>query len=332
MDPQSPVTQDDLLSATTPETLAALMARGDDAAIQGVTAPAPAPVATAAVDSAAAAPAPAPAADGAAPGTEGSESQAGVATKSGKGVLPYRVLADERTAKQHWRDQAQSLEQQLATAQAHIQALQKSGGTQQDIQGVLDSFTDEEIDRADEDIPLLAKVARALKSGALTAPAASPAPAPVAAVDPQDAADEQAAAVHAAMAATPLLSRLQQRGGAVWATAVGLDEKLQGDPAWASKPLAERFAEVQRQIADELGIEVPVQATTTTPAPAPAQAPAPARAQVQPFQPNTLSDLTGATPVGEGGINERADGMAMARQFAHMSDAQMAAAIRRSVS
>lgn len=331
MDPQAPVTQDDLLNATTPETLAALMARGDDTAIQGVTAPAPAPVATAAVDSAAAAPAPAQAADGAAPGTESSESQAGVATKSGKGVLPYRVLADERTAKQHWRDQAQSLDQQLATAKAQIQAMQKSGGTQQDIQGVLDSFTDEEIDRADEDIPLLAKVARALKSGALTAPAASPAPAQAAAVDPQDAADEKAAAVHAAMAATPLLSRLQQRGGAVWATAVGLDEKLQGDPAWASKPLAERFAEVQRQIADELGIDVPVQATTT-PAPAPAQAPAPARAQVQPFQPNTLSDLTGATPAGEGGINERDDGMAMARQFAHMSDAQMAAAIRRSVS
>ena len=313
-------TQEQLLNATTPEALAALMAAEAAPLQQGVTAPATAPA------QADAAPAPA-ATDSASPGADSSD-PVGVATKSGKGVLPFRVLLDERQEKQHWRGQALTLQQQLEQAQARIQELQGKGTEQQQADALAD-LTDDEIAAAEADFPLLAKVARRLKAAPIQqAPASAPAAAPAApAVDPQDEADDTAAAVHAALTAHPLLSSWQQKGGVVWGRAVELDDAIKADPTWANKPLTERFGEVQRRLAGELGVAVPpAQQTQPAPAPAPATTPEPAN-----FRPNTLSDLGGGAATQHDPLDASQDGMALARRFASMTPDQIAAAVRRSV-
>lgn len=312
-------TTDQLLAATTPEALAELMAQAGAAPHEGVTAPAPAPA------QADAAPAPAPAAESASPGA-GSDDQpaAGVATKSGKGVLPYTVLQQERQERQHWKTQALTLQERLQQAEAELQDLRNRGTTQQQADALAD-LTDDEIEAASADYPLLGRVARALKSmpRQVAAPAQAPAPAPA---DPQDQADDTAAAVHAAMEPLPLLSKWQQTGGVVWARAVELDNALQSDPEFRGRSLSERFAEVQTRLAAELGMSVP----SASPAPAPAPTAAAPAPQPEPFRPNTLSDLQGGARTAADPINADADGMALARRFSQMSPDQIAAAIRRS--
>lgn len=317
MSEQTGPTTDQLLNATTPEALAALMAAETAPPQQGVTAPAPAPV------QADAAPAPA-AVESASPGADSSD-PVGVATKSGKGVLPFRVLLDERQEKQHWRGQALTLKQQLEQAQARIQELQATGTAQQQADA-LGELTDEEIAEAEADFPLLAKVARRLKAQPATqAPASAPAAAPAPTADPQDEADDTAAAVHAALNANPLLSSWQQKGGVVWGRAVELDDAIKAEPAWATKPLAERFAEVQRRLAEELGIPVPAAHQQQQ-----AAAPAPATPEPTNFRPNTLSDLGGGAATQHDPLDASQDGMALARRFATMTPDQIAAAVRRS--
>lgn len=309
-------TTEQLLSATTPEALAALMASETAPTQQGVTSPAPAPV------QADAAPAPA-AVDSASPSADSSEA-AGVATKSGKGVLPFRVLLDERQEKQHWRGQALTLQQQLEQAQARIQELQGQGTAQQQADA-LGELTDEEIAAAEVDFPLLAKVARRLQAQPASAPASAPATAPAPVADTQDEADDTAAAVHAAIGAHPLLSSWQQKGGVVWGRAIELDEAIKSDPAWANKPLAERFGEVQKRLADELGITAPAAHQQQQ-----AAAPAPATPEPTNFRPNTLSDLGGGAATQHDPLDASQDGMALARRFATMTPEQIAAAVRRS--
>lgn len=310
-------TQDQLLAATSPEALAALMAQADGPPQQqGVTAPSPEPA------PADAAPAPAPAAASATPGADSERDPApvGVATKSGKGVLPFSVLQRERQERQHWRAQALDLQTKLEQTAAELERLRTSGGTQEQQADALAELSDEEIAAAEADFPLVAKIARRLKAQAPAPAPAAPAPAPT-----QDDEDDTAAAVHSAIEALPLLSKWQQTGGVVWGRAIELDNQLQADPAFRGKSLADRFAEVQTRLAGELGIPVP---SPTAPAPAPASAAAPTP-QPEPFRPNTLSDLQGGARTQHDPINPDADGMALARRFAAMTPDQLQAAIRR---
>jgi hypothetical protein len=311
-------TQDQLLAATSPEALAALMAQADGPPQQqGVTAPSQEPA------QADAAQTQATGTGGATPGadSERDPAPAGVATKSGKGVLPFSVLQQERQERQHWRGQALDLQTKLDEATAELERLRASGGTQQQQADALADLSDEEIAAAEADFPLVAKIARRLKAQApAAAPAAAPAPAPT-----QDDQDDTAAAVHSAIEALPLLSKWQQTGGVVWDRAIELDNQLQADPAFRGKSLSDRFAEVQTRLASELGISVP---SPTSPAPAPASTAAPTP-QPEPFRPNTLSDLQGGARTQHDPINPDADGMALARRFAAMTPDQLQAAIRR---
>lgn len=314
-------TQDQLLGATTPEALAALMAQANGAPQpQGVADPAPA--------AADAAPAPAAEPASASPGASSSVDTdppvIGVATKSGKGVLPFTVLQQERQERQHWRNTALDLQTRLEQTTAELERMRNAGASQQQQADALADLSDEEISAAEADFPLVAKMARAMKAQA-AAPA--PAPAPARQAPTQDDQDDTAAAVHSAIASLPLLSQWQQRGGVVWQRAVELDNQMQADPRFQGRSLAERFAAVQQHLAGELGVQVP----STAPAPAPATGAAPAP-QPEPFRPNTLSDLQGGARTQHDPINEDADGMALARRFATMTPDQMAAAIRRAAS
>lgn len=311
------ITQDQLLNATTAEAMAKLMADADEQSEpKGETTPEPTPPVDAAAKE--------PAAVGAAPDAN-SEEVHGVLTKSGSGVLPYTVLKEARDHAKLNRSRAEAAEQRAAELQEQLDALRRAGGTQQEQAAALAEFSDEEIDAAAMDYPVVAKMAAAIKD-LRNRMSQAPAPSPEA---QQDAEDERAAAANAALAGKTLLLKARAAGGALWTRACEIDAQLRADASFMQMPAAERFGEVQKRLAAEIGVAIP-----SAPAPQPPAAPAPsapaAPPEIEPFRPNTTSDLLGGrTPEGDG-ISENANGMAMAARFATMTPAQVDAYIRRS--
>ncbi len=207
--------------------------------------------------------------------TTETQEAAGVATKDGKRVIPYAVLQDERTARAAAAARAAELQAKVDQLTQQLQA--KETPEQKP-----DDFTEDELSEMERDFPAMAKLAknyRALQAQVATRPAA-PAPQPF---DVQPLIDER-----------PLLAKWQAKGNAAWNEAVKLDVALQQDPEWMGKPVAERFAEVERRIAEDLGIP-----TTPVSKAAAAQAPAPKPQPVQEVTP-TLTDFNGtAAAVGD---------------------------------
>lgn len=316
-------TQEELLDATTPEKLAALMAKSGEGE-EGVSNEEQPP----------AAPAPAPASEGAAPSTTVEEQPTGIATKSGKGVLPYHVLLEARDKATKANERA---DQALRERDEALQRINQVQGkvVPDELLSVAQDMTDGELDDLKFTNPKAHKavmLARSLTAPPAPAPAAAPAPAPTQEPTPeqQEALDESLGA----MAGRHLLLRLNATGGPLWDKAVDLDAALQLDAVWGAKPEAERFAEVERRLAKELGVTLAAPPTPNPPAPAPAPRqpaadPGPAL-EIQPFRPTTSSDLvSGAPPDAGNGFSEAADGMAMANRFRQMDDSQIAAQIRR---
>lgn len=198
---------------------------------------------------------------------------AGVATKDGKRVIPYAVLQDEREARKAAAARNAELEAQLAKLQEQLNGSQPANQATAD---AVAEFTDEEIEAAETDFPLLAKLARTMRRQVQVqaAPQAPAAPA----IDVQALIDEH-----------PLLAGWQAKGGIAWQSAVTLDQQLKDDPTWGTKPIAERFAEVQRRIADEFGVATPKPAPAAKP-PAAKPAPAPEATTINP----TLTDFNGS--------------------------------------
>lgn len=134
------------------------------------------------------------------------------------------------------------------------------------------AITDEEIESAAADFPLIGKIARAVRNAPpAAAPVAAPAAAPAAPVaappshpefvplelppDLQDAVDNVPELL--AMQHDPDQSRFK--------LAQAIDGMLDNHPKWKGKPLEERFAEVVRRVNAEFG------AAPAAPAPAPAK-------------------------------------------------------------
>lgn len=211
---------------------------------------------------------------------------AGVATKDGKRVIPYAVLHDARQTAAANAARANELTQTVARLQQELEAKQAGDATrtsEAQAQAAAAQISDEELAELEADMPVVAKLVkgyRELQAKVEQAPAPAPAAAAPAVDDVQPLIDNQ-----------PLLARWQAKGGAMWAEAIQRDAELKDDPAWAAKPVAERFAEVERQLATEYGIPVPAAATPNPPTPAPAPKPTPAAAAA-PITP-TLSDFNG---------------------------------------
>lgn len=245
----------------------------------------PAPAAPAPAESSA----PAGAADG------GEQQVDGVSTRDGKHVLPYAVLKDTREALAAEKARATELEAALKRMKDEAAAKEAGTSTQSsEAQAQADAnlFTDEELAEMEEGLPAVAKIAKAYRAlqqelTSVKAIAARPAAPAAPAVDVQALIDQR-----------PLLAKWQARGGGLWQDCVALDLQLRDDPQWAGKTAADRFAEVERRIAADLGVTVPgntvaapsPQPTKTTPA-------APKEISVAP----TLTDLAG-TPAGAGGV------------------------------
>ncbi len=285
------------VDVTDANAVAQMMGYGTDTTAQGDTTTA-APTDTAATPAAApVAPAaePAPVESSAPPAaaTESPGEIAGVLTKDGKHVIPHKVLQDTRTSLSLQRQRAEALEEANKALLQQVEDL-KTGRT---AVGTTGQYTPEQIAEIETDFPQLAPLLRTVEI--LQAKVASTASTPQAPQNPQDVADEEAefaAALDLAIASRPLLSKYRDTGGVVWSRACEIDNALMGDSGFANASLAERFAEVERRLATELGI--PVASTPNTSAAPAAPVPAAKAPAIAPTQPTqimpTLTDLGGA--------------------------------------
>lgn len=263
--------------------------QGDTAPAPQATAPAPAP---AEAPAAAAAPSPDSSASPAAAETTASEPVDGVLTKDGKRVIPYAVLEETRKTAQANAQRVRDLAEANERLQAELEA-QKAGAAPQAPKAA--PYTPERIEQVKADFPEMAEMMEAHNRLLEEFQATRSAPAPQA--QPKD---DGASVVQALIDQHPLLSKWQAKQGIAWARAVEVDSALRDDAVWSAKTEAERFAEVERRVADELGVDIPSPAAAAAPAAPPAapQTPTTPAAAIKTAAPvlPTLSDFGGQAP------------------------------------
>lgn len=207
---------------------------------------------------------------------------AGIATRDGKSVIPFKVLHDTRQRANEIAKTVERLQRELEAKQAGTSTEKTEAKAAADAS----ALSDQDLSDIEADFPAVAKLAQAYK--ALQAQVTE-----VKTANQQQAEAKQAEAnvdLQALIDGRPLLSKWQARGGAAWAEAVELDKQLQADVAWAAKPIAERFVEVERRIAEDFGIQIAKPATEPEPKPRPAKAAEPVATTVMP----TLTDFNGS--------------------------------------
>lgn len=224
------------------------------------------------------------------------EEEAPILSADGKHQIPYTVLKQEREARRAAAEQAAMLQAELEA----LKAAQVAGVAAQEIP---ETPIDPELAELESEFPEIAKMNQATraemnrlrqemqdKDQRLQAMAA------------QWEREQQAKQlvemeqVHAAIDANPTLRFLRSEDGdpKLWEAAVQIDVELQGRPAWAEKPVAERFAAVVRRLEEDFGpVSVPGKYQSVA---AKAAKPAAKPKEVEediPF--NTLSDLRGGS-------------------------------------
>lgn len=224
------------------------------------------------------------------------EEEAPILSADGKHQIPYTVLKQEREARRAAAEQAAMLQAELEA----LKAAQAAGVAAQEIP---ETPIDPELAELESEFPEIAKMNQATraemnrlrqemqdKDQRLQAMAA------------QWEREQQAKQlvemeqVHAAIDANPTLRFLRSEDGdqKLWEAAVQIDVELQGRPAWAEKPVAERFAAVVRRLEEDFGpVSVPGKyQSVATKAAKPAAKPKEVEEDI-PF--NTLSDLRGGS-------------------------------------
>lgn len=166
-----------------------------------------------------------------------------VMAKNGQHTIPYEVLEQARNEAKQLREQlAQS--QQAQVERDKLQALLEKNGIDPSVDP--DDISQEELEQLAQDYPDLGKsiaaIARKLQK-----------------LEPQAAPQQVqpvANPVQAALQAVPDLAAWRDGDQDRFDMALTIDDKLQADPAWSNKPLAERFAEVARRTKLAFGDEV----------------------------------------------------------------------------
>ncbi|CAJ1838660.1 hypothetical protein [Aeromonas veronii] len=176
------------------------------------------------------------------------EEQAGapekvVMAKNGQHTIPYEVLEQARNETKQLREQLAQA-QQAQAERDKLQALLEKNGIDPSVDP--DDISQEELEQLAQDYPDLGKpiaaIARKLQK-----------------LEPQAAPQQVqpvANPVQAALQAVPDLAAWRDGDQDRFEMALTIDDKLQADPAWSNKPLAERFAEVARRTKLAFGDEV----------------------------------------------------------------------------
>lgn len=177
-----------------------------------------------------------------------------VATKNGKGQIPYDVLVSAREQAKQAREQAAQQQAQLDESQRMIETLKKQLLTANLQPADLPENTKidpEKLKALRDDFPELADIVQTM-SDQLEFMKAKVVPA-----KRQEApVDNGAAEAHQAFLNNAALSDWSKNDPDRWETASAIDQKLMNDSAWKEKSVAERFAEVERRTKLIFGDEV----------------------------------------------------------------------------
>lgn len=240
------------------------------------------------------------------------EEQAGapekvVMAKNGQHTIPYEVLEQARNETKQLREQLAQA-QQAQAERDKLQALLEKNGIDPSVDP--DDISQEELEQLAQDYPDLGKsiaaIARKLQK---FEPQAAP-----------QQAQPVANPVQAALQAVPDLAAWRDGDQDRFDMALTIDDKLQADPAWSNKPLAERFAEVARRTKLAFGDEVDT-------APPPAKAPSKEAEKPTDFIPSSPSALGQTHHAAPTGV-ERFGTMSQTEligEMGAMTDAQMEA-------
>ncbi|WEA31703.1 MULTISPECIES: hypothetical protein [Aeromonas] len=166
-----------------------------------------------------------------------------VMAKNGQHTIPYEVLEQARNETKQLREQLAQA-QQAQAERDKLQVLLEKNGIDPSVDP--DNISKEELEQLAQDYPDIGKalMAVASKLDKLEPQAAPQQVQPVA--NP----------VQAALQAVPDLAAWRDGDQDRFDMALTIDDKLQADPAWSNKPLAERFAEVARRTKLAFGDEV----------------------------------------------------------------------------
>lgn len=233
-----------------------------------------------------------------------------VMAKNGQHTIPYEVLEQAR-------NEAKQLREQLAQAQQaqaerdKLQALLEKNGIDPSVDP--DNISKEELEQLAQDYPDIGKALMAVASK-------------LDKLEPQAAPQQvqpSANPVQAALQAVPDLAAWRDGDQDRFDMALTIDDKLQADPAWSNKPLAERFAEVARRTKLAFGDEVEAP---------PAKAPGKAAEKPADHIPSSPSELGQTHHAPATGV-ERYGAMSQTElvgELGAMSDAQIEALLEQS--
>lgn len=233
-----------------------------------------------------------------------------VMAKNGQHTIPYEVLEQARNETKQLREQLAQA-QQAQTERDKLQALLEKNGIDPSVDP--DDISQEELEQLAQDYPDLGKsiaaIARKLQK-----------------LEPQAAPQQVQPSTNPArdaMQTIPDLVAWRDGDQDRFDMALTIDDKLQADPAWSNKPLAERFAEVARRTKLAFGDEVEAP---------PAKAPGKAAEKPADHIPSSPSELGQTHHAPATGV-ERYGAMSQAElvgEFGAMSEAQIEALLEQS--
>ncbi|MEH8111518.1 hypothetical protein Q7I18_11300 [Aeromonas veronii] len=233
-----------------------------------------------------------------------------VMAKNGQHTIPYEVLEQARNETKQLREQLAQA-QQAKAERDKLQALLEKNGIDPSVDP--DDISQEELEQLAQDYPDLGKpiaaIARKLQK---LGPQAAPQQVQPSANPARD-----------AMQTIPDLVAWSNSDQDRFDMALAIDERLQADPAWSNKPLAERFAEVARRTKLAFGDEVEAP---------PAKAPGKAAEKPADHIPSSPSELgqthhAPATGVERYGAMSQAD---LIGEMGNMTEAQIEALLAQS--
>ena len=164
------------------------------------------------------------------------ETPEGIATKSGKGIIPYNVLATERERRQQAEQALQQMQQRLNDM------TQQTAGARQEASEV--QFSDEDLAQISEDFPAVGKLFNALQAKLSATEARLQ---QIQDIESQRIEAEEATqrrAVNEAMDDNPALLFWRDKEPGLFDEAVRIDAQLQTNPRFSHLTLSDRFAKV----------------------------------------------------------------------------------------
>lgn len=262
------------------------------------------------------------------------ETPEGIATKSGKGIIPYNVLATERERRQQAEQALQQMQQRLNDM------TQQTAGARQEASEV--QFSDEDLAQISEDFPAVGKLFNALQAKLSATEAQLQ---QIREIELQRAEAEEATqrrAVNEAMDDNPALLFWRDKEPGLFDEAVRIDAQLQTNPRFSHLTLSDRFAKVVNAMEaiygpTELPAEYQTRAVAQTPGkPQVSEKDLASRAKEvvakasSTGRPRTLSDMPGGVaPISDDQKMESMNTSELADMFANKSPDEINALLAR---